>query len=142
MAHVFAVHEAMIACGVDNIALFNGQTQAERLSSEMFDDDFKSCMDMTIDEIDEDLKTFSGLTIAQGQIRLTVGTKNRIKELMQWSRDMIRTGRDPASEACPAADITNIMRRCKSHESCAQKAKTITDNAKPVRSKAGIKWED
>ena len=65
MAHTFTVHEAMTACGVDDVALFNGFTQAQRLAFEIFDNEFISYMDKTLEEVDEDLKTYLSLTAAQ-----------------------------------------------------------------------------
>ena len=65
-AHIFAVHEAMAACGANNIVLFNGLTLVERIASDMFDNDFISCVDKTLDKVNEDLKTHSSLTVAQG----------------------------------------------------------------------------
>ena len=93
---LFDVHDAMVLCGVDDTVLFAGSTAAQRLATEMFDDEFISTMDKTFEELDEDFKTWSGLTVNQGQIRLTPGTKRNIKAFVQWSRDVIRTSRSPA----------------------------------------------
>jgi len=142
MAQIFTIHDAMIACGVDNVGLFQSLTQAQRLAADLFDNEFMSCMDKRFDEVDEDLKTYSSLTAQQGQIRLTSGVKKHIKAFIQWTRDMIRTGRNPNAVPFPVADTTTLIRRYKSHEAYISKAKTITENAKPARFKAMIKWED
>ena len=42
----------MIACGVDNIALWNNQTQAERLATDLFDDQFDTSLDMDVKQIE------------------------------------------------------------------------------------------
>jgi len=141
-AQLFTVRQALTSCGVDDVDLFERQTKAERLASELFDDQFASCMDKTFEELDEDLKVYSSLTVNQGQIRLTPGVKKNIKAFIQWCRDMIRTNRDPSSEAFPNHDTTALIRRYKSHEAYISKSKTITENAKPVRLKTTIKWED
>jgi len=53
------VRELLALAGVDNILQFNGETQAQRLSTDMFDDTFTSCMDKTYEELDSDLNMYS-----------------------------------------------------------------------------------
>jgi hypothetical protein len=81
MANVatFTVFNALIACGVDNIAMFMEQTQAERIADNIFDNVFTSCMDITFKELDDHFKTYSELSVAQGQIRLRPGIRKNIK---------------------------------------------------------------
>ena len=64
----FTVQDAMIACGIDNVSLFEGAPQTERIASDIFDDNFTACMDKTYEDLDDDLKGYSVLTQAQGQI--------------------------------------------------------------------------
>ena len=76
---VFTVLNAMAVCGVDNVALFNGSTNAKQLAMNIFDDDFSTCMDKTFVELDKDFKTYSNLNVNQGQIRLLPAVKWNIK---------------------------------------------------------------
>ena len=69
-AGIFHVNQTMVACGCDNTISFNGMTVASIISTDIFDDDFKSCIDKSYKKLDEDLKSYSVLTIANGQIRL------------------------------------------------------------------------
>ena len=94
-AIVFTVQDAMIACGIDNVSLFEGAPQTERIASNLFDDNFTACMDKTYEDLDDDLKGYSVMTQAQGQIRLTPGTKKNLKAFIQWTRDRIRLGQVP-----------------------------------------------
>jgi len=71
MAAAFEVIDAMALCGVENTIQFNGATAAERIAMEMFDDDHQSVMDKSYTDLQDDLKAFSSLTVANGQIRLT-----------------------------------------------------------------------
>ena len=80
----FTVFDAMVQCGVDNVNLFNGDTAAERMAADIFGDNFSSCMDKTVEELHHDFKSYSELTQAQGQIRLTPGTKRYMKSFIQW----------------------------------------------------------
>ncbi len=99
MALLFTVQQALAACGVNNVDLFDGETQAQRLATDMFDNSYESCKDKTSHEMDSDFKTYSTLTQAQGQIRLLPGTKRSIMAFIQRSKDELRLGRDPAFTA-------------------------------------------
>ena len=68
------VVDAMITCGVEHDALFMDETQAQRLANDIFDDRFDSCLDITFKELDDHFKTYSDLTVLQGQIRIRPGT--------------------------------------------------------------------
>ena len=142
MAAIFTVTDAIALCGVDNVQIHQGMTRAARIAGDVFFDDFQSCMDKTMDELDSDFKTFSGLTAAQGQIRLLPGVKRSIKAFVQWTRDEIRLDRDPSLIAFPVAQTATLIRRHKSHAQFVAKAKTIVENAKPGPLNAKTKWED
>ena len=90
MAAVPPIHtacQAMIRCGVNDVDLFEGRTKAQRIAEEIFQDDFHTCMDKTFEDLHSDFKTYSDLTIGQGQIRLVPGIKNKIRAFIQWCRD-------------------------------------------------------
>ena len=55
----FTVRDAMVACGVDDEQLFEGSTEAERISEDLFMGNFRTCMDMTNAEMDDAFKTCS-----------------------------------------------------------------------------------
>ena len=76
------VLDAIVLCGVNHQIMFNRATAAERISTEIFDDDFSSCMDKSMKELDADLAMYSALTVANGQIRLTPGITKKIKAFM------------------------------------------------------------
>jgi hypothetical protein len=65
----YTVMNAMIISGVDNTILFNGTTKAAHIATDTFDDDFHTCIDKTITELESDFKDYSVLTMNQGQIR-------------------------------------------------------------------------
>ncbi|CAJ1963903.1 unnamed protein product [Cylindrotheca closterium] len=94
---LFTVHDNMVICGINDATLFQGRTQAERIAYEIFSDDFNTTMDVSIDELNDELKTLAGMTTAQGQIRLMPGIKKNIRAFIQWCRDEFRMGRDPAT---------------------------------------------
>ena len=137
------VEDAIILCGVNDTTSFNGDTKAERIADDVFDDDFQSCMDKTIKELDEDLKSYSALTIGNGQIRLTPGNKRNIRGLMQWCRDKIRVGSNPSLTPFPIIEVPNLIRRYKTHEAFVKMSTTMIDTAKPIHLKQDkTEWDD
>ena len=66
-------------------------------------------MDKTVSELESDWKTYARLTAAQGQIRLRPATKKSIKALLQWTRDEIRMGRNPADTVFPINEVSNLI---------------------------------
>ena len=139
---VFTVHDAMVAAGVDDTDNFAGQSSAERLAEDLFDNDFTTCMDKSQDDIESDFKSFSVLTQAQGQIRMIPRVKKRIKAFVQWTRDEIRLGRDPSLSAYPVADTATLMRRYNTHAKFIKKSATLSDAAKHVTLTKEVKWTD
>ena len=75
----FQVADAMALCGVHTMILFNDATQATRIAVEIFNNDQNAVMDKLNTELQEDLKAFSSLTVANSQIRLTPGTMRNIR---------------------------------------------------------------
>ena len=73
----FTVLQNIIACGIsDQNGPGNLTTSpAERIATEMFDNDFDACINMSDDDIKSYLKTFCDLAQAQGQVRLMPGAQ-------------------------------------------------------------------
>ena len=126
----------------NNVDLFEGRTKAQRIAKEIFQDDFHTCMDKMFEDLHSDFKTYSDLTIGQGQIRLVPGIKNKIRAFIQWCRDKYRLGRDPANSPFPDAQTAALIRRYKTHEKYIKDSATIADAAKPEKFTSSTKWED
>ena len=139
---VNTVQQLLAIAGVNDTLLFNNETQAQQLASDLFDDTFVSCMDKSYKEIDSDLKSYAQLTAAQGQIRLQPSVKRGIKAFVQWTRDMICTNLDPAAVPIAVFDIATLMRRYKSHENFVKKSSTISSTANPCQFTTSTKWDD
>ena len=80
----YTMESALIMCGVnrDNIVLFDGNNAAQRIVNEVFDNDLTSCVNKSNSDLENDWKTYSQLTVAQGQIRLRPATKKNIRALV------------------------------------------------------------
>ena len=138
----YTVANAIFICGVNNRVLFNGTTQAERIVGEIFDDDFESCIDKTMKELDEDLKSYSSLTVANGQIRLNPSQRKNVRAFVQWVKDCFRLNENPNAVLFPVDDAANLIRRYKHHQAYLDKSSTLTDTAKPEQFTEKVKWSD
>jgi hypothetical protein len=138
----FTVHDAMISCGINNIDLYDGDTPAERIATDLFGDVYATCTDKSFEELDYEFKTYSDLTQNQGQIRLLPGAECMIKVFIQWVRGERRLGRDPSLIAFPVANAPNLLRRYKAHQQFVKKASTLSDVATPEKFKSETKWAD
>ena len=136
------VRSALALCGVSDVVGWNNQTDAQRIASDLFDDDFRSCMDKTFSSLDEDWKTYSNVTIANGQIRLLPGVKKNIRAFVQWSRDKIRLGENPADDPFPVNEASTILRRYHTHKNWLDKSKEKATTTMPKVFKSDTKWLD
>ena len=131
MANVQTVLDAFISCGVDHVAQFMGETQAQCIADDILDNSFASCMDVTFKELDDHFKTYSDLSAAQGQIRLRPGIRKNIKAFVQWTRDELRLGREPNLTPFPVGQVGDLIRRYKTHEKYQADSKILAEAAKP-----------
>ena len=86
----------------------NGETAATRIASNVVDDDFSSCMDKSFDDLDQDLKSYASLTVANGQIRLNPRVTKNIQGFNQWCRDRICCNEDPSAFTFPVDDVPEL----------------------------------
>ena len=131
---------AILDCGITDGVLFDGDTKASRIYTEIFDDNFTSCMYKTYVKLDDDLKSYSTLTTAHGQIRLIPSHKKNIKELIQWTRDNIRLGIDPITVRFTVANALDFINRYKHRDAYIKKSKKIMETAKSKNFKDKLKW--
>ena len=55
---IYTARQAMIDCGLDNANEYQGRTHAECIATDIFNDDFITCMDKTYDNLDLILNAF------------------------------------------------------------------------------------
>ena len=145
MAQVHTIEEALTLCGVlndTNNIVFNRANAAARISSEVFSDSFTTCLDLKFTEIEDCWKTYSGLTVNQGQIRLRPGTKVNVKAFVQWVRDRIRLNEDPAATPFPVADRVELIDRFNTHKQWQDDAYGMAKNTMPKPFTDKMKWGD
>ena len=65
-----------------------------------------------------------------------------IQAFIQWTRDMLRNGREPSLVPFPSQEVARLIRNYKSHKAYVDKSKTVSEAAKPVKFKDSMKWDD
>ena len=99
-------------------------------------------MDKTFTALEDDFKSYSALTVTNGQIRLTPGTKRNVKAFIQWTRDRYCLGENPAATDYPVNNAVDHIKRYKHHEAFIKKSKTLVDTATPAQFTEKTKWLD
>eukprot|EP00980_Cylindrotheca_fusiformis_P025692 scaffold14483_cov211-Cylindrotheca_fusiformis.AAC.1 len=99
-------------------------------------------MEKSFDDLTEDLKSFSRLTAAQGQIRLVPGVRRKIQAYIQWVRNLIRMDRDPSRVAFPVGDTSTLLHQHKVHANFVKQSESIAQAAKPKPFTADLAWKD
>src|SRR5210317_362935 len=99
----YDVKDAMILCGISDNNNYAGTSPAGRIATQIFDDDSQSCMDLQMEELNRALKVLATLPRNQGQAIIMPLAKRKMKAFIQWTRDQIRNGRDPANKRCHCA---------------------------------------
>ena len=102
-------------------------------ATEAFMDEFESYKDISNEYLAECFKTFSGLTVGQGKIRLKPQQKNNIKAFTQWVKDQYRLGINPKRLPFPDTHTAEILKWAKTHQLFVSKSDTISKAANPVR---------
>lgn len=57
VAPVLTMRDAIAQCGVNDVVVAQGMTQAQKLASELFMDDFEQCANKTKEDLLEDSMT-------------------------------------------------------------------------------------
>ena len=136
----FTLVNAMFDCGITDAILFDGDTKASSIATELFDDDFTSCMDKTYVELDHELESQSALTAVHGQFRITPGHNKNIKAFIQWTSDQIHLGIDPITVRFWVANAPDFIKRYKHHDTYVNKSKTITASSRKQVPTDKLKW--
>ena len=96
-------------------------------------------MDKTFDDLQDDMKSYSYLTTANGKIVLNPGVKKNIKCFMAWCKDEIRMGRKPSLIAAfPLGNITT--NRYMTHKKFVDNSYVNSKSAIPKTSSMDVKW--
>ena len=130
---VFTVAQGLQQCGIPNAPAFGGQTPPQHVASQIFMDSFDTTLSITTEEVSDAITAFTKLTVTNGRISMQPGVKRRILASFQWTRSMLRTGRDLTLIAFPVGDIltlTSDLKTCKQFE---ERLKLMATQSKPKK---------
>ena len=65
---------------------FNSNNAAEMIAADAFNENINTCVDIKFSGLEDNCKTYSGLTVTEGCIRLRPITKVNIRAFIQWTR--------------------------------------------------------
>ena len=111
-------------------------------STQIFIDNSETCKDISNDNIYNTRKTFSILTVAQGQISLMPASKQKTKAFKQWVKYQFRIGMEPTPLEFPVNNAEELLRRVKTHKMFVARSDDIALAAKPDKLTKDKKWED
>lgn len=126
------VVDAMVTCGLHHDHFVMDKTQAHCFINNIFDD-LLTCLDITFKDLDKHFKTYSDLILV---------AQAHIKAFVQWTCDELRLGRDPSASLFPIELVGDLVCHYKTHEKFIASSKTLSEDAKPDKSKETTKWED
>ena len=99
-------------------------------------------MRKTEDQLYSELKAFPSLTMAQGQICVTPGVQSNIKAFIQWTRDEIRMGRNPASTPFPINEVADLLEKLSEHNRFVKEETSMLEITRCPPLTNDVKWED
>ena len=125
----------MYACGV---ARTNEKHRS--VATGLFQDDFETCIDLNDGALYSYFKATALLAAAHGQIKFQIQQRNNIRALVQWTKDAIRTGQDPAMQEFAPTGIANKLKKAESHKLYI--ANSTANDVKPKDFTKEIKCSD
>ena len=123
----------MTACVLD-------LSSATTFATQIFMGDFETCKDISNDNIDDALKTFSILSVAQGQIRLMTVSKQKIKTFNRWVKGQFRLGMNPNALAFPVNTAAELLPCVKTHKMFVARFDAIASAEKSDKLTKDTKW--
>ena len=75
----------MTICGVHadtNGVIVKGNNVSDLIAADVFNNNFNTCVDIKFSKLEDNWKTYSGLTVAEGCISLRPRTKVNIREFI------------------------------------------------------------
>ena len=134
----YPVWAVMFACGIER-----NNDRHKDVASGLFLDDYETCIDLNDVKLYNYHKMTSAQTVASGnRIRLTVPQRTKVRAFVQWTKDKIRTGQDPAimKFELGGSDISRILRKAETHKLYAENS--AANAVRPRDFTKEIKWAD
>ena len=131
----YPVWAAIFACGVPRT-----KDAYKNTASGLLQDEYEACIDLDEKALLSYFKTSALLPATAGQIKFSIIQRNNIKAFVQWTKDKIRTGQDPAMLQFQLIGIQKILKRASSH--AIYVSNKSTHAVRPRDFTKDIKWAD
>ena len=132
----YPVWAALHECGVER----DSNWYHHVIGRGLFHDDFRTCIDLGTKELESYFKTMAALkTNNQGKIPLAIEARNSMAAFVQWTKDKIRCGKDPAMHQFENTGISALLKRAKTHERFIEDA---SSDDKPGGFTKDLKWDN
>ena len=103
---------------------------AQRISAEMFKNNFDTCIDIEFSELKENWKTYSNFSVTECRIRLQPGNKVNIQDFFQLRRDRISLDKGPSLMCFNVAKKNNLIERYNTHNKWTDDASNMASPRK------------
>ena len=97
---------------------------------------------MTFEELEDHYKTYSSLRKDMGKILVQVSTRVNIKALIQWARNLLRTGKEPHENIFTLDNKATLLTQIGTYQHWVDNANIISKTAMPQPFTDKSRWED
>ena len=88
------------------------------------------------------MTAFTELTATKGRIPLQPGVKRRVLAFVQWTRSMLRTGRDLTLVVFPVGNMLSLLQDLQTCKWFVKQLDLLATQAKTKTFKSDIQWTD
>ena len=81
------------------------------MAAGVFNDDFASCMDKMVPELDEYFKSYLVQKVNQGHMCLNLVLMSNIGEYLKWGNEIFILNEDPATIEFRTYEVTELIRQ-------------------------------
>ena len=121
--------------------IVNGNNIADNISTDSFHENFNTCFDIKFSEIEDNWKTYRGLTVSGGRITLRPRTKVNIRSFIQWARGE-KKDEYPRLTLFPLAEVYELIKRFNTHKQLLEDTENIKNNSIPNNFTENMEWMD
>ena len=132
----YPVWAAVFACGIERTL-----DEYKDVATGLFQNDYETCIDLNDRSLYNYHKTAAAQPAVDGnQLIHTVPQRSNIRAFVQWTKDKIRTGQDPAMFKFRPTGIAKILRKAETHKLYVENS--ASHAVKPRDFTKEIKWAD
>ena len=112
------------------------------IAADVFTENLNTCVNIKLSELEDNWKTYSRLTVAEGLIRIRPITKVNIIAFVQWSRKKIRQDENTRLTLFLLAERDDPIKRFNTHKQWLKDAANMSNNSIPKNFTENMEWMD